>query len=32
MTVGLGSSQDPMRDIRFVLLSAFGLFDYGKMS
>ncbi|MFA5807707.1 MAG: acyloxyacyl hydrolase [bacterium] len=31
MTVGLGSSQDPVRDIRFVLISAFGLFDYGKV-
>jgi len=31
MTVGFGNSQDPVRDIRFVLLSAFGLFDYGKV-
>jgi hypothetical protein len=31
MTVGLGSSYDPVRDIRFVLISVFGLFDYGKV-
>jgi lipid A 3-O-deacylase len=30
MTFGFGSSQDPVRDIRFLLISAFGLFDYGK--
>ena len=31
MTVELGSSYDPVRDIRFVLISVFGLFDYGKV-
>lgn len=31
MTVGVGNAMDPVRDIRFALVSAFGLFDYGKL-
>lgn len=31
MTVELGGSHDPVPDIRFVLISVFGLFDYGKV-